>query len=1154
MKKSICWLIVSSLCGSILADNSSEDRLLKVWQGNNQMLIPWVEESAAPKIDGVIESSEWSRSQKSAGFSKSSQHLVAGKRGFVYLCRDDSNLYIAVRTTTPDNDPGGGLVTNARERDGAVYNDDSVEVLLVPGNDANTVYQMIFNSGGAVFDQKMTVEPKNNDLKWNIQGLKVGTRAESGWWNLELAIPLAEIGNPDKGLKMNIGRNWVGIGTSALNPTVSYSNQANMIHVHWSRRQEPILHQNDFGDFEEGSWKIRLTAENPTDRTCVMAVMLRHYLFPKIDGKVERKMNIDGQKEIIVPPHGKAELELDFESSDNAVRWLTTILYDQNSGQMFFARLVRGKKEMALGRHPATAVFELGKLGGGACWYYPGYNRAAVRLNFRSAFTPAKVMVSVNDGQAAAAERQGSYYRAMLPVGAAPGKYAVNVSVTGADGATSDFKSACTLEKRSFPWENNQYGKDRIILPPFTPLQVKGGTVSGLMNSYRVNPSGLWDSLLAGGSEILAAPMRLVMVENGKEVQWRPGAVSEAVVEDGGYLARIRTSAAAANGVKLTGDLTFEYDGFAWIKLSLAGVAGRTIDRLTLEIPLKNSEVPMFHAVSNTIRTNPSGNLPPGEGEIWNGARLNRNFPFGQENMHPQLVPYIWLGGTERGLSWFLDSSYGYKLDRKKSAVRIIRRGDTVLLEVDLINRPAQLADGNFFEFGMQATPVKPVDPATRAFTHDPRGEGIDGAENVMTVSGHLVGFPYNWSKVPCNEDYSLFREIVGAIRDGQKPDSKALMKPWFDKYGAKMFEDLKKVPNGGNHPEHLQQVRENFRKLTFDHAKRKASIPTKYSDPRLTYIMEDVPDYFKSEWWNPSPQGYFGAWRTYPVPSNLDYMVYGYYQELKNGMHGIYLDDVFLMPEPNTDTVARIDSEGEVHSEIGILTLRELVKRISVMQHQMNRYPRVLEVHMTNALLVPCFSLATSQLGWESDFGESPLPERYRLDDIRAISLGTQIGAESLALGGVLRKTTPAAEWKDKFIRLTRSHLALSLPHGIKIKDRLNSDIERQLVFDTYRRMNGFGCWNEDSRFVPYWENDPAFKTNRPGVLVSSYRRPNQALVIVSNVKGDGETMLNIDWDKLGLPADSPVVDLENGGSVDLEKLAIPEYDFKLLRIGKPE
>ena len=58
MKKSICWLIVSVLCGSILADNSSEDRLLKVWQGNNQMLIPWVEESAAPKIDGVIESSE----------------------------------------------------------------------------------------------------------------------------------------------------------------------------------------------------------------------------------------------------------------------------------------------------------------------------------------------------------------------------------------------------------------------------------------------------------------------------------------------------------------------------------------------------------------------------------------------------------------------------------------------------------------------------------------------------------------------------------------------------------------------------------------------------------------------------------------------------------------------------------------------------------------------------------------------------------------------------------------------------------------------------------------------------------------------------------------------------------------------------------------
>jgi len=271
----------------------------------------------------------------------------------------------------------------------------------------------------------------------------------------------------------------------------------------------------------------------------------------------------------------------------------------------------------------------------------------------------------------------------------------------------------------------------------------------------------------------------------------------------------------------------------------------------------------------------------------------------------------------------------------------------------------------------------------------------------------------------------------------------------------------------------------------------------------------------------------------------------------LKNGMHGIYLDDVFLMPEPNSDTVARIDEEGEVHSEIGILSLRELVKRIAVMQHQFKRFPRFLEVHMTNALLVPCFSLATCQLGWEANFGETPLPERYSLDQIQAISLGKKIGAESLALGGILRQTTPWKDWKEKFTRLSRSHLALTLPNAVKIKDRINSDIDRKLIFHIYQLMSDFGCWQEDARFIPYWEKDAALTSNRADTLVSSYRRPGKVLAIVANLKGEEASKLQIDWSALGLPADSPAINIETSQKVDLQNLAIPQYDFMLVEIS---
>ena len=113
--------------------------------------------------------------------------------------------------------------------------------------------------------------------------------------------------------------------------------------------------------------------------------------------------------------------------------------------------------------------------------------------------------------------------------------------------------------------------------------------------------------------------------------------------------------------------------------------------------------------------------------------------------------------------------------------------------------------------------------------------------------------------------------------------------------------------------------------------------------------------------------------------------MVYSLDKELANGMHGIYLDDMYLMPDPNTDTEAKIDAEGNIHPSNGILGMRELVKRVAVLQHKRNLYPRLLQIHMTNALLIPCFSLATSTLGWENHYGDSPLPTRFSVDDILA-------------------------------------------------------------------------------------------------------------------------------------------------------------------------
>lgn len=68
-------------------NKESTDKLLRIWAGNANCSIPVISENETPKIDGVLNDSEWSKSVKFAGFLKDGK-LIAGQRGFVYLNAD----------------------------------------------------------------------------------------------------------------------------------------------------------------------------------------------------------------------------------------------------------------------------------------------------------------------------------------------------------------------------------------------------------------------------------------------------------------------------------------------------------------------------------------------------------------------------------------------------------------------------------------------------------------------------------------------------------------------------------------------------------------------------------------------------------------------------------------------------------------------------------------------------------------------------------------------------------------------------------------------------------------------------------------------------------------------------------------------------------
>ena len=343
------------------------------------------------------------------------------------------------------------------------------------------------------------------------------------------------------------------------------------------------------------------------------------------------------------------------------------------------------------------------------------------------------------------------------------------------------------------------------------------------------------------------------------------------------------------------------------------------------------------------------------------------------------------------------------RLEPKKSAVRLVREKGVLRFEADFINRLSRLDESHRFAFGMEATPVKEVDVSSRRYFQT----GLNQSPTNFIRRLAFVGgnFWNTWARRPYRDDWSLFKV---AARQFTRADSSNEFVRVFNETNLRddpeLIEYCKDLKGVGK----ITQF--EYRKMCRDFAynlcrrARPGTETFRYSDPTLNWDKMEESDYFRSEW-SSRKSGYTGALRNYLEPSYIDYILYYHRKEAEFGQLGIYFDDMYPMTCRNPDMSCRIDGEGRVHSNFGILEMRELVKRAAVMQHQLGITNRFIQIHMTNCLLVPAFGFATSILSLEHHFGNKIYQERFSVDYIRAESLGTQVGCESVALDGIFRK-----------------------------------------------------------------------------------------------------------------------------------------------------
>ncbi|MBQ4109097.1 MAG: hypothetical protein IJC80_06820 [Clostridia bacterium] len=269
---------------------------------------------------------------------------------------------------------------------------------------------------------------------------------------------------------------------------------------------------------------------------------------------------------------------------------------------------------------------------------------------------------------------------------------------------------------------------------PFIPLRVETNelshTISIVGRSYTFGADGMISSVISEGEELLAAPMRLVLVEDGECAQFQDDYLtneSESFIQSRSDEKAVICGCLQSERFIVDFCTTVSYDGVCDIDLKLMprgltvaqalGVEGFEplnfkLDKLWLEIPLKRELCSLFHM------------HPGGEKHLYDGSVIPSSSTSGsgkipKDGFHIPFKPILWLGNEKLGLGWFCENDRNWQYESNNKAIEIIYTETEAVLRIRLLDGHPKAWTSEYtkgfshyapidFHFGFQATPVKP--------------------------------------------------------------------------------------------------------------------------------------------------------------------------------------------------------------------------------------------------------------------------------------------------------------------------------------------------------------------------------------------------------------------------------------------------------------
>ena len=666
------------------------------------------------------------------------------------------------------------------------------------------------------------------------------------------------------------------------------------------------------------------------------------------------------------------------------------------------------------------------------------------------------------------------------------------------------------IERQNFSWEGNQLGVTDEVYPPFTPLRVAHEAVDVVGRQYTMNAFGLWDQVRSLDRDLLTHPMTLLYRTATGEGVWRDGRGRWRTKRPNiaVYEAQIASESVRARTVS-----TVEVDGCMRVEMDLLpGDRPAAIERLWVDIPLKDREMPLANFFTDSAKVAYAGSAPSGTGVVWNGTQEPH---WGGAHWLNPFVSYIWLGAEERGLAWFADNDRGWFTDHggtNHPTQELVRENGTLSLRIYLVNIPTVITQATHLVFGLQVSPTKPMPADWRRKLPDiPAGLGV-----------------YPWGGLNCcchapyNDDWTIADKIIEARATG-KVDPE-----WFEQYDR------------AHHPP-LVFGSMTWLSTVLRWAERAARTGTNkalsvYCEEMYTWTLRDDWRTFQDEWTTESylfnriwPDDHVAV--TYG-PSYRDFGAYMVNQWLKRGASP-YWDNTHPRVSSNfrTTDAYRLE-DGRIQPCVTIWAQREYMKRVGTLLRQWQRKqhePLEWILHMTNHPLLPLMTWGTASLDNEETFDEPFTPAWLRTE-----SIGRQVGNYPLTC-------TPLYGIANKRV--------LALPPAVRGRIdwgmRMVHEIQRER--DALENVvTGFGYGTTNVTVCNYWSGTPAIQTGNDKVKWIALLNPHtrSALVVLASWS-PAEEMANVAVvpGNAGFPvAEQGIRDAETGSNlVDRVTAVVP-------------